>query len=106
MVLDHDVTVGSANPVHNPMRVVPNGEGAEFIFTLIRQPGMPDQQFAEDGPIGGDGFMGEFVLELWAFMKERRKFWLLPIVLVFALVGTLIVLTQGSAVAPFIYTLF
>jgi uncharacterized protein DUF5989 len=50
--------------------------------------------------------MGEFVLELWAFMKERKKFWLLPIVLVLALVGTLIVLTQGSAVAPFIYTLF
>ena len=50
--------------------------------------------------------MGEFVLELWAFMKERKKFWLLPIVLALALVGTLLVLTQGSAVAPFIYTLF
>ena len=50
--------------------------------------------------------MGEFVLELWAFMKERKKFWLLPIVLVLAVVGTLLVLTQGSAVAPFIYTLF
>ena len=50
--------------------------------------------------------MREFVLELWAFMKERKKFWLLPIVLVLVLVGTLIVLTQGSAVAPFIYTLF
>ena len=50
--------------------------------------------------------MGEFVLELWAFMKERKKFWLLPIVLVLAMVGTLLVLTQGSAVAPFIYTLF
>jgi hypothetical protein len=50
--------------------------------------------------------MSEFVLELWAFMRERKKFWLLPIVLVLALVGTLIVLTQGSAVAPFIYTLF
>jgi hypothetical protein len=50
--------------------------------------------------------MGEFVLELWAFMKERKKFWLLPIVLVLVLVGALIVLTQGSAVAPFIYTLF
>ncbi len=50
--------------------------------------------------------MGEFVLELWAFMKERKKFWLLPIVLVLLLFGGLIVLTQGSAVAPFIYTLF
>jgi Family of unknown function (DUF5989) len=50
--------------------------------------------------------MGEFVLELWAFMKERKKFWLLPIVIVLLLFGGLIVLTQGSAVAPFIYTLF
>ena len=50
--------------------------------------------------------MGEFVLELWAFMKERKKFWLLPIVGVLLLFGALIVLTQGSAVAPFIYTLF
>jgi len=50
--------------------------------------------------------MGEFVLELWAFMRERRKFWLLPIVVVLLLFGALVVLTQGSAVAPFIYTLF
>ncbi len=50
--------------------------------------------------------MGEFALELWAFMKERKKFWLLPIVLVLVMLGGLIVLTQGSAVAPFIYTLF
>jgi uncharacterized protein DUF5989 len=50
--------------------------------------------------------MGEFVLELWAFMRERKKFWLLPILIVLLLFGGLIVLTQGSAVAPFIYTLF
>jgi len=50
--------------------------------------------------------MGEILLELWAFMKERKKFILLPIILVLVLFGTLIVLTQGSAVAPFIYTLF
>ena len=50
--------------------------------------------------------MGEILLELWAFMKERKKFVLLPIILVLLLFGTLIVLTQGSAVAPFIYTLF
>jgi hypothetical protein len=48
----------------------------------------------------------EFVLEMWAFMRERKKFWLLPIVLILVLFGGLIVLTQGSAVAPFIYTLF
>jgi hypothetical protein len=50
--------------------------------------------------------MAAFVLELWDFMKERKKFWLLPILIVLLLFGTLIVLTQGSAVAPFIYTLF
>ncbi len=50
--------------------------------------------------------MGEFVTELWAFMRERKKFWLLPIVTILVLVGALVVLTQGSAVAPFIYTLF
>jgi hypothetical protein len=44
--------------------------------------------------------------ELWAFMRERKKFWLAPILLVMLLLGGLIVLTQGSAVAPFIYTLF
>jgi len=48
----------------------------------------------------------EFVAELWMFMRERKKFWLLPIVLVLVLFGGLVVLTQGSAVAPFIYTLF
>jgi len=48
----------------------------------------------------------EFMLELWAFMRERKKFWLLPIVVIMVLFGGLIFLTQGSAVAPFIYTLF
>jgi hypothetical protein len=50
--------------------------------------------------------MGEFLRELWGFMRERKKFWLLPIVLVLLLFGSLMVLTQGSVVAPFIYTLF
>ena len=50
--------------------------------------------------------MGEFVVELWAFMKERKKFWLLPIIVVLMFFGTLLVLTQGTVVAPFIYTLF
>ena len=47
-----------------------------------------------------------FLAELWAFMRVRKKFWLLPILLVLALFGGLIVLSQGSAVAPFIYTIF
>jgi len=50
--------------------------------------------------------MLEFVREFWLFMKERKKFWLLPIIIVLALFGTLLTLTQGSAIAPFIYTLF
>lgn len=50
--------------------------------------------------------MGEFVIELWGFMKERKKFWLLPIVICLVLLGSLVFLTSGSAVAPFIYTLF
>ena len=50
--------------------------------------------------------MGEFFTELWMFMRERKKFWLLPIIIVLVLFGGLIVLTQGTAIAPFIYTLF
>lgn len=50
--------------------------------------------------------MRDLLMELWAFMSERKKWWLLPIVMVLLLLGTLIVLTQGSAVAPFVYTLF
>ena len=46
------------------------------------------------------------MLELWAFMKVRKKFWLLPILLVMALLGVLIVMAQGSVVAPFIYAIF
>lgn len=44
--------------------------------------------------------------ELWAFMKERKKLWLLPILVVMLLVGGLLVFAQGSALAPFIYTIF
>jgi len=50
--------------------------------------------------------MGELISELWSFMKERKKFLLLPIIMVLLLFSILIVLTQGSAVAPFIYTIF
>ena len=47
-----------------------------------------------------------FLNEFWEFLRERKKFWLLPILFVLLLMGGLIVLTQGSAVAPFVYTLF
>lgn len=48
----------------------------------------------------------EFLKDLWCFLRERKKFWLLPLILVLLLFGALIVLTSGSAIAPFIYTLF
>ncbi len=47
-----------------------------------------------------------FIKELWIYMRARKKFWLIPILLVMAIFGGLLVLAQGSAVAPFIYTLF
>lgn len=50
--------------------------------------------------------MIELLKDLWEFMRVRKKFWLAPIIIVLLLLGGLIVLTQGSAVAPFIYTLF
>ncbi len=50
--------------------------------------------------------MLSFLADLWSFMRVRKKFWLLPIILVLALFGGLLVLAKGSAVAPFIYTLF
>ena len=46
------------------------------------------------------------ISELWAFMRVRKKFWLVPILLVLVLVGGLLVFAQGSALAPFIYTIF
>jgi len=48
----------------------------------------------------------DFIKEFWEFLKMRKKFWLLPIIIVLALFGGLLILSQGSAVAPFIYTIF
>ena len=50
--------------------------------------------------------MSELLIELWGFLAERKKFWLLPILIILGLFGGLVILTQGSVVAPFIYTLF
>lgn len=50
--------------------------------------------------------MLELLKDLWGFMKVRKKFWLAPIILSLLLLGALVVLSQGSAVAPFVYTLF
>ena len=48
----------------------------------------------------------DFLIEFWEFLKVRKKYWLIPILLILVLFGGLIVLIQGSAVAPFIYTIF
>ena len=48
----------------------------------------------------------EFLADLWGFLRVRKRFWLLPIIIVLLLAGALIVFTSGSALAPFIYTLF
>lgn len=50
--------------------------------------------------------MLSFLSEIWAFMRVRKKFWLMPIILMMLIFGGLIILTKGSAVAPFIYTVF
>jgi hypothetical protein len=48
----------------------------------------------------------DFIKELWMFLKVRKKFWLLPILIILVMFGGLIVMAKGSAVAPFIYTIF
>jgi hypothetical protein len=48
----------------------------------------------------------EFLKDLWDFLRERKKFWLLPVIVILVVFGALIVLTSGTAIAPFIYTLF
>lgn len=50
--------------------------------------------------------MIEFLGDLWFYMKDRKKFWLAPIIIIMVVFGSLIVLAEGSALAPFIYTLF
>jgi drug/metabolite transporter superfamily protein YnfA len=50
--------------------------------------------------------VGAFLVEFWSFLRARKKFWLLPILVMMFVFGVLLVLTQGSAIAPFIYTLF
>jgi hypothetical protein len=50
--------------------------------------------------------MIEFLKDLWSFLKTRKKYWLIPLILVLIIFGILIVLSAGSAIAPFIYTLF
>ena len=65
-----------------------------------------EKSFIEEAQFGETVLMLEFFGDLWGFMRERKKFWLAPIIIVMVLLGALIVLAEGSAVAPFIYTLF
>ncbi|MBN1598159.1 MAG: hypothetical protein JW894_07680 [Bacteroidales bacterium] len=48
----------------------------------------------------------EFLKDLWSFLKVRKKFWLLPIIIILVLFGIIVIVSSGSAIAPFIYTLF
>ena len=48
----------------------------------------------------------DFFTDLWGFLKERKKFWLLPVILTLLVIGGLIVMSSGTAIAPFIYTIF
>ncbi len=50
--------------------------------------------------------MIDFLIELWTFLRKRKKLWLLPIITIMVMLGGLLILSQGSVVAPFIYTLF
>jgi hypothetical protein len=78
-------------------------------YGIVRQPPAPAGETMRDqsrGPtVPGDRQMA-FLLEFWRFLRVRKKYWLLPVLLMMVMFGGLIVLTQGSAVAPFIYTLF
>ena len=71
----------------------------------------PRQSHPAGRPRGEGGLLGPWEMAdrgtlLAGFLRERKKYWLLPIIIVLALFGVLIVLSQGSAVAPFIYTIF
>jgi hypothetical protein len=74
-------------------------------YWLVRQPPGPAPETMKH-PFWPRDYILSFLKELFAFLRARKKFWLLPILLVMALLGALIVLAQGSAIAPFIYTLF
>ncbi|MEX1203977.1 MAG: DUF5989 family protein [Dongiaceae bacterium] len=77
----------------------------QYLLTIADMLGHDAEPGRDSTPDGKCRKMS-FILELWAFMRERKKYWLVPILMVMALLGGAVVLTQGSAVAPFIYTLF
>ncbi len=87
---------------HDPLRL--KREPQSSSYWIEREPPWPGARH-DDQPVLRRSSV-EFVTELWRFMRARKKFWLLPILVMTAVFGGLIVLTKGSAVAPFIYTLF
>ena len=73
--------------------------GVLFLKIFLKNKNIMTNPSEPDDKIG-------IIAEFWDFLKTRKKWWLAPIVLIMLLMGLLIVLTEGSAVAPFIYTLF
>ncbi len=65
-----------------------------------------DERAAAEEQSGETFLMIDLLRDLWVFMRQRKKFWLAPIILVMVLFGALLIFAQGSVVAPFIYTLF
>jgi hypothetical protein len=85
----------------------PHGQGSHAKGARPQTDELPGSKQKEpEGKIGETLLMLDFLADLWAFMRERKKFWLAPIILVMILLGALIVFAQGSSLAPFIYTLF
>jgi hypothetical protein len=85
----------------------PHGQGLDAAGVRSEPGQLPRSEHQEPEREAGETFlMLDFLKDLWAFMRERKKFWLAPIILVMVLLGALIVFAQGSALAPFIYTLF
>jgi hypothetical protein len=73
---------------------------------ILRRQARSLRSITEYRNVSQEGIMAEFISELWAFLRENKKLWLLPIILVLGLFGGLIVLTQGSAISPFLYAFF
>jgi hypothetical protein len=111
------------HPVISPATARDVSTGRRFGYTATAQPIRLPPEAGHANGIAGEqrpphlhlpsstdclehATMLDLLRDLWGFMRERKKFWLAPIIVVMLLLGTLLVLAQGSAVAPFIYTLF
>jgi hypothetical protein len=87
--------------------LAPYGQRPNAEILGSKSKDLPGTEFKEPERKTGETFlMLDLLADLWAFMRERKKFWLAPIIVVMILLGALIVFAQGSSLAPFIYTLF